>query len=276
MPDWVLPSVVSGSITLVVTLLVLVVRNRRSLLTYHAAHDRIGISTLDNIHGEVTVTVGGNRMQNLYMSNLWLVNRSMRDLQDLEVKVVTGTKDMHLMSEQTHIEGTAEFLRHTAEYEEIKNELRNAIAQAAEVKAAGDEATATQIEHANAALWRAWLTQRCYEVPVLSRGQTITFTYMTNVLSNADPSILISCQKAGVRVKYKQPYQPIWHVWNVPLAEASFCGVVIGVSVWFVVISLVSTSWLAALICLLAGFLSGIPGAALVKLYRWLWDRLIG
>ena len=58
MPDWVLPSLVGGSLTFVVTLLVVVVRNRRSLLTYHVTHDRIGISTLDNTHGDVSVTVG--------------------------------------------------------------------------------------------------------------------------------------------------------------------------------------------------------------------------
>ena len=104
MPDWVFPSLVCGSLTFVVTLLVVVVRNRRSLLTYHVTHDRIGISTLDNIHGEVSVTVGGNRMQNLYMSNVWLVNRSMRDVEDLELKVLSGTNEMRLMSEQTHID----------------------------------------------------------------------------------------------------------------------------------------------------------------------------
>lgn len=61
MADWILPSLAGGSLTLVVTLFVLVVRNRRALLTYHATHDRIGISTLDKIHREVSVTVGATR-----------------------------------------------------------------------------------------------------------------------------------------------------------------------------------------------------------------------
>ena len=63
MPDWVIPSLAGGSITLVVTLLALVVRNRRALLAYHETHDRVGISTLDRIHGDVSVTVGGNPVQ---------------------------------------------------------------------------------------------------------------------------------------------------------------------------------------------------------------------
>ena len=276
MPDWVLPSLVSGSLTLVVTLLVMAVRNRRSLLTFHVTHNRIGISAVDNIHGEVSVTVGGNPMQNLYMSNVWLVNRSVRDLEDLEVKVVTGTNEMQLMSEQAQIEGTVEFLKHTAGYKEIKSQLANAVSRAEEAKAAGDHARATRINEAQADNWRTWFTQRCYEVPVLARGQTIRFTYMTNVTSNADPTIVVSCQKAGVRVEYKQPYQPIWHLWGVPLVEASLTGIVIGTFFWLIVISSIPTLWLAALLCLSWGLLSSIPGALVVKLYRWLRDRLVG
>ena len=276
MLNWILPSFIGGFLTLVVTLLVVVVRNRRSLLTYHATHDRIGISTLDNIHGEVAVTVGGNRVQNLYMSNVWLVNRSMRDVEDLEVKILCGNDDMRLMSEQTLVEGTVEVIKHTVEYEGIKSQLTDAVRKIERAKAVGEHAAATQIDQAQAANWRTWLTQRWYAVPVLARGQSIRFTYMTNVLSDANPAIFISCQKAGVRVRYKQPYQPVWHLWGVPLVEAGFTGVVIGTLVWLLVISSISTLWLAALLCLVVGLLSNVPGAAVVKFYRWLRGRLIG
>ena len=276
MPDWVLPSLAVGFVSFVLTLLVVVVRNRRSLLTFHVTHDRIGISTFDNVHGEVSVTVGGNQMQNLYMSNVWLVNRSMRDVEDLEVKVLCRTDDMRLVSEQTQVAGTVEFLKHTAEYEEIKSQLINAAASAEQARAAGDHATATQIDQAQAANWRTWFTQRWYTVPVLARGQTIRFTYMTNILSDKGPVILMSCQKAGVRVEYKEPYQPVWHLWGVPLAQAGVTGIAIGVLVWLFVVSMMSTLWVAALICLIAGLLSNVPGAAVVKLYRWLRGRLIG
>ena len=276
MPDWVLPSLVGGSLTFVVTLLVFVVGNRRSLLTYHATHNRIGISTLDKIHGEVAVTVGGNQVQNLYMSNVWLVNRSMRDVEDLEVRVLCGNNDMRLMSEETHVEGTVEFLKHTPEYDEIKSQLMNAVRGAAQARAAGDHAMETQINQAQAANWQTWFTQRWYAAPVLARGQTIRFMYMTNVVTDTDPAIFISCQKAGVRVKYKQPYQPISHLWGVPLVEAGLAGILIGTLVWFLVISSISTLWLAALFCLVVGLLGNVPGAAVVKCYRWLRDRLIG
>lgn len=276
MPDWIFPSLVSGLITLLVTLFVVLVRNRRSLLTYHVTHDRIGISTLDNIHGEVLVTVGGSQMQNLYISNIWIVNRSTRDIEDLEVKVLVVSNDMQLMTEQAYIEGTVEVLKYTVEFEEIKNQLEFTMAGVREAKAVGDFKTATQLDEAQIENWQIWLGQRWYKVPVFARGQTIRFTYMMNVMSNVNPALIVSCQKAGVRVKYKQPYQPIWHLWGIPLAEAGLSGIGVGILVWLIIIKSVSALWLATLLCLIMGLLSNIPGAAIVKLYRWVRSRLIG
>ena len=121
-----------------------------------------------------------------------------------------------------------------------------------------------------------WYGQRWYRVPVFGRGQTIRFTYMTNLQSDDDPMIFISCQKAGVRVKYKQPYQPIWQVWGVPLVEAGLAGLAIGVLVWFFVASYISNLWLATLLCLVAGLLGNLPGAAVVKFWKWLKDQIMG
>lgn len=274
--DWVAPALVSCILTLAVTLLVFVVRNRRVLLTYHAWHDRIGISTFDSIHGEIAVTVGGNPVQNLYMSNIWLVNRSVRDVEDLELKVFCRAEDMHLMSEHTHVEDTVEFLRHTTEFEEIKDQVVNAPSEVEQARDAGDHARAQMLEQVIGANWRTLSTNRWYAVPVLARGQTIRLTYMTNVLSDARPEIFLSCQKAGVRLKYKEPYQPVWHLWEVSLADAGIAGIVIATLVWILVISSISTLWLAALVCLVAGLLSNVPGAGVVRLCRWARNRLIG
>ena len=276
MPDWLLPSIVSCFLTLVVTLLVITLRNRRALLTYHDTHNRIGISTRDNIHGEVSVRVGGEQMQNLYMSNIWLVNRSMRDVEDLEIKVFTGVEQMILLSENAYIEGTVDILNHTERFEQIKNQLLNSIAETDKFSAAGEEVKASQIHQAQAANWKLWNKQRWYRVPVLTRGQTVRFTYMTNLPSNDDPAIFISCQKAGVRVKYKLPYQPVLELFGVPLDEAGFAGIVIGALIWLVVISSISNLWFATLLCLITGLLCTIPGAVVVKFYKLLRDQIIG
>ncbi len=276
MPEWVLPSLVSGLLAVMATLLAVLVQNRRSLLTYHVTHERIGISAIDDVHGEVAVTVGGNQMQNLYLSNVWLVNRSMRDVEDLDVKIYSGNNDTHLMSEQTNIEGTVDTLEHTTQYQEIVNRLIESLGKIKAAKATGDDATVSAIYSSQAANWRIYRTQRWYEVPVLARGQTIRATYLTNVLTNTDPIIHVSCQKAGVRLKYKQPYQPIWHIFGVPLLEASVCGILIGAVICLIVINTVTTIWLAVVLCFIAGALGNVPGAGLLKLYRWVLGHLVG
>ena len=274
-PDWLVPSLISGVLTFAVTVLLLVWKNRRVLLTYHVAHDRVGITTFDKTHGEVQVTVSGNVMQNLFVSSIFLINRSMRDVEDLEVKVFCRT-DMRLMSEQTSIAGTVEFLKHTPEFENIKSRLTDAITNTEKVIATQDEATVRNLnQYIDTELLR-WYTNRWYAVPVLARGQMIKFTYMTNVISDSDPEIFISCQKAGVRVKYKQPYQPVWHLWGVPLVEAGITGAIIAVLVCTIVILSTSVVWLAAVICLLAGLFGNVPGAVFVRFYRWLRNQLIG
>lgn len=275
-PDWILPSAISAAIAFLAGWLTFILRNRRVLLTYHVTHERIGISALDKIHGNVAVTVDGNPVQNLFMSNIRLVNRSMHDVENIEVKVFCGPKDMQLMSEDTHVEGTVEFLKHTAEFEAIKHDLDNAMVGIQNAKNLGDNEEVLRLQKTVAPRWSTWKTNRWYAVPVMSRGQKIRFTYMTSVLSNTKPIILISCQKAGVRLKYKEPYQPVTHLWGVSLSDAALAGIVISVAAAMLVIYSISIPWLAAFICLVLGFICQIFGAGAVKLYRCIRDQLIG
>ena len=275
-PDWIFPSAISVVLTFVVTWIIFIVRNRRVLLTYHVTHDRIGMSALDKIHGNVAVTVGGNPVQNLFMSNIWLVNRSMCDVENLEVKIFCRVDDMQLMSEQTHIEGTVDVLKHTTEFEEITCHLSDTITEVKHAEDTGDYAKVQALHQIIDSQWPTWATGRWYAVPVLTRGQTIRFTYMTNVSSKANPEIFISCQKAGVRLKYKEPYQLVWHLWGVSLSDAAFAGIIIAAAVAILVIYSISTLWLAALICLIVGLICNVFGAGVVKLYRWIWNQVIG
>ena len=229
-----------------------------------------------NVKAGIAVTVGGNPVQNLYMSNIRLVNRGVRDVEDLELKVFCRAEDMHLMSEQTHVEDTVEFLRHTAEFEEIKEQAMNTSSEVEQARDAGDHARVQMLEQVIGGNWRTLSTSRWYSVPVLARGQAVRFTYMTNVLSDASPELFLSCQKAGVRLKYKEPYQPVWHLWGVSLADAGIVGVVIAILVWILVINSIATLWIAALVCLVVGLLSNVPGAGVVRFCRWARNRLIG
>ncbi|MCY4260723.1 MAG: hypothetical protein OXC91_10735 [Rhodobacteraceae bacterium] len=234
MPNWpflFLGAIISAIIGGIVTWLLMVIRNRRVPLTYHVRYDPIGISGSDSIHGKVEVTIGGTPAQKLYMSNIRLTNRGWRDVKDLEVKVYCS-QDMRLASESAYIEGEPIALKHTGEHQGEWTRLGKAIENREQAMTSGDQAEVQRLNHAMDPIFRSLSTSRCYAVPVLMRGQTARFTHMTKVAHNAEPGIFLSCQKAGVRVQYKEPFQPIWHLWGVPRLKpglpASSCPVSFG------------------------------------------------
>ncbi len=273
--DWLYGALVGSLLTFFLTLLIWLLGNRRSQLTYHVTYDRIGISAFDNIHGDVLVTVGGEKVQNLFMSNIWVENRSIRDLEDLEIKVFCG-QDMVLMTEQTLIQGTVENLKYSPEFEKIFNKMVNATTKINDLNVVGKTQEIAKIRLNQQKNWQTYTTSRGYFVPMLGRGQTIKLTYMTEVKSGAYPAIYIACQKAGVRVKYKEPYQPVWHIWGVPLAEAGIVGVIIVSIIGIMVISLISIHWIVGIVCLVIGLFGNVVGASVVKFYRWFRNLAIG
>ena len=66
------------------------IANRRALFTYSVHHSRVGISTDDVIFGSVRVTYNGNPVSNLFSSTVELVNQSMRDFENITVRLHTG------------------------------------------------------------------------------------------------------------------------------------------------------------------------------------------
>ncbi len=274
MPDW-LFNAASAILGIVGTLCVVVIRNRRVLLTYHFTHEPIGISGSDSIHGEVKVTIGNQPAQKLYMSNVWLINRGWQDVEDLEVRVCCG-QDMRLVSEFVRIEGEPIILKYTEEHRGEWDCFWQAFESRKRAETSGNQAEVQRLDQVIEPMYRNLSTSRCYAVPVFSRGQTIRFTHMTEVAHGAKPGISLFCQKAGVRIQYKAPYQPIGEMWGVPVDQAGIAGLGIAVLGWLVVISTVPSLWLAALICLVVGACCSFPGAGVVKVSKWIRARLMG
>lgn len=119
----------------------------------------------------------------------------MRNAKELDVKILCDNDDMRLTSEQAHVEGTAKFLKHASEYAEIKGQSIGAVRAPIQVRAVGDHTTASQFDQAQAVTWHTWLAQRWYVVPLVTPGQSFTFTYVTNVVSDARPGISLPARK---------------------------------------------------------------------------------
>ena len=96
--------------------LLTLLKNRRALLTYNVAHQRIAMSADDEIHGKVVVTYRGNVVHNLFLSTVTVRNSSIRDLENLDLKACRAHDSMLLLTEQTAIDGTLEYVPLTQEY----------------------------------------------------------------------------------------------------------------------------------------------------------------
>ncbi len=108
--------IITGIVSVFGTLITQHLLNRRARFRYFVTHDRVGLSADDAIFGSVRVTWNGNALANLYYSTIELVNESMKDFEDVVVRVYTN--NTALLTQRTEIVGTTHILNWTTEYSE--------------------------------------------------------------------------------------------------------------------------------------------------------------
>ena len=241
-------SLVVGAI---ITLLIQRILNKRGLFTYFVSHVRVGISADDAVFGTVRATWNDLPVDNLYVSSVELRNASLKDYENVVVKVFTNNTS--LLTEGTGIVGTTRILKWTEEF-------GNSVAVPA-----GSKPTAAQ--------WNLHASEREYLIPTMNRGQGVSFTYLNAAKTAQEPAIWLDILHKGVKTKFRIP-QP--EFLGVPQRSAAQVGSVLGISVVALVIVTVETLWIAAVLSFLFGLLVLLPGAASIKLWRRLRDLFGG
>ena len=249
--DWfivALPSLIVGAI---LTLLIQRILNKSGLFTYFVSHYRVGVSTDDAIFGTVRATWNNLPVANLYSSSVELRNESLKDYENVIVRVLTS--DTFLLSERTELVGTSRILEWTEGFER-----RVAVPP-------GSEPTETQRSlHAS---------EREYLIPTLNRDQRVSLTYLNAARTEQQPTIWLDILHKGVKTKFRVA-QP--EFLGVPRFSAARVGSVLGIVVVALVIATVETLWLAAILSFLYGLLVLLPGAASIKLWRRFRDLFGG
>ena len=233
------------------TILTQQVLNRRGRFRYFVTHGRVGVSSDDVIFGSVKITWNDTPVANLYLSTVEMVNESMRDYENVEVRAYTG--DTNLLTERTEIVGTTQFLKFTDEYlKQIHVEP-------------GQQPTKAQIE--------MYFHQRHYLIPTFNRGQIIRFNFLNTAITQNQPNIWLDILHKGVKLKFGVAHKKIL---EVPQPTAGWVGLIIGLFVVGAVVYLSHTVWLAAILSFVYGIFAQIPGALAVKAWRWLKNMLGG
>jgi hypothetical protein len=229
--------------SMLLTILAQYILSKRSRFRYNVWHSRVGLSTDDSIFGSVRVTWNNTAIPNLYLSTVELVNESMKDYENITVRVYT--RDAHLLSENTEIVGTTYSLNWT---EDFFTKLQVVPGQAP---------LPEQIElHSK---------QRDYLIPVINRGQVIRFGYLNSAITPNQPTIWLDILHKGIKLKFGVAHNKIY---NVAQPTAALVGIIVGIVIIGIIITCNSSIWMAAILSFLYGLFAQIPGAFTVKLWR--------
>ncbi len=248
--SWVFAAV-AGLAGAILTILVQRVLNKRGLFTYSVFHNRVAMSAEDAVFGSVKVTWNENPIANLYISTIELRNESLRDFQGVTLRVWTTTTS--LLTERAEVLGTTHALAWTPDF---ANKL--AVPH-------GQQASQEQLSLVYG--------QRDYSVPTMNRGAAIRLTFL-NAAKNAEvPNIWLDALHPGVRLKYRVVPQQFL---GVPQPAAALAGTLLGLVVVPVIVTAFGTPWVAATLAFFYGVIVLLPGALLLKFWRWTRDMVGG
>lgn len=225
--------------------------NKRGVFSYNVSHVRIGVTADDPIFGSVLVTWNGKQVRNLYLSTIEVKNESLNDYEN--VAICAYTSDTALMTEQTHILDTPNILEWTERYKKKLSVPPNE--------------TPSQVQQ------NIFNGQREYLVPVFNRGQSIRITYLNSAHNGMMPSIWVSVERKGVKLKFKAPQGKVF---GVQLAAASVVGLIMGIVVLVLLGVFVTNVWLAALGALAYGLSAQLFGALVIRASRKVRDAIGG
>lgn len=236
-------ALVTGVVSVFVTLLTQHVLNRRARFRYFVMHDRVGLSADDIIFGSVRVTWNGNAVANLYSSTIELVNESMRDFENVVIRVYTA--DTILLTQQTEIVGTTHILDWTSEYSQQMHVAEE------------QEPTPQQ--------FNLYSSQRDYLAPIMNRGQVVRLTFLNAAKEQTQPTLWLDILHKGVKLKFGVAQKQIL---GVAQPMAALVGSLLGVLVIGVIVVFIHSVWLASIIALVYGLFAQIPGAYAIRAMR--------
>lgn len=221
---------------------------RRAVFEYSATHSKIGTSTDDPNFGSIRVLYNDQPAKNLWLSTLEITNTSLTDFKEVPIKIV-ATAPAIMLNQTLRINET--YPNDLYFDDDFKKYL---------VPDDNNKYTEAQIQ--------LYKSQRCFKIPVVNRGDKLTFTYLMHT-PNGMPELHASISATGIRCKFKP-------LTNLPLdlpytiVRAICFGLVLVVPTLLVVIITVNDAHVSAIIGFFLGLLTGTIGLYISRT----WDKL--
>lgn len=227
-----------------VTILVTKIVAKRGLFTYNVWHDRVAVATDDAAFGTVRILWNEEPVGNLFLSTVELRNESLRDFTDVTVRVWSSNST--LLSERTEISGSTHSLRWADEF--------------AMMLALPPGAEPTEVQR------RLWNSQREYLLPTMNRGQVVRIAILNSVRGADWPELTLEILHPGVKVRHREVPQQFL---GVPQPAAALTGTLSGILVVALIATSIESVTLAAILAYSYGVAVLIPGALILRTWKW-------
>lgn len=234
----------------IVTIFLAKLLKRRAKFVYTVTHSKIGVSADDPVFGSIKVTYNDHPVINLWLSTVEITNTSLTDFNDVPIQIVANDQAI-LLNQTLMINET-----YPNDLHFDKNFTDRLIPNA--------ENKLTEQQQ------RLYNSQRCYKLPVVNRGDKITFTYLTHTTEDA-PELHAVINATGIRCKYK-PLTNLPLDMSYTLTRAILFGLMLVIPLLWIVTFKVTDANNSAIIGYVLGFLTGLIGLFL----SWSWDKVRG
>mgnify|MGYP003656234771 CR=1 FL=1 len=165
-------------------------RGRVIPIRFESHVQSLAISSNDSFYGNVEVMYNGRQASNLYMANVEISNESHKDLVDVEVQI--GFRDgTTFLSGGGIISGSLSNLSFAPGFQ---RELQKYL------DLPENEKTPEMIE--------PLIKNRFFNIPVLNRGATASFTFLVEEIEGIFPQPVVSIQHEGVKLS-ERPALPL-------------------------------------------------------------------
>ena len=242
-------ALMSISLGAFLTFIVQMIVKKRGVFTYTVLHNKVGMSAEDAVFGTVRVTWNDEFIHNLYLSTVELKNGTLKDYENVVVKVYTN--NTKLLSERSELVGTTYGLKWTEDF----------------VGSLGIQSGAKLTPEQ----WNHYHSQREYLLPTMNRGQVVRIAYLNAALTQNQPNLWVDIVHKGLKTRLRVPRNEIM---GVSQLHALLVGSAIGFLVITSVIMFVDEVWLASVICMLYGLAVLLSGVVCIRAWRWLRNLL--
>ena len=229
-----------------------ILRSRRSRLRWHASHQQIATSSSHPTIGNISVTFNDTPMTNIVVSTVRLENSYWRDFTNITALVIVA-QGHQILRDDAKRQGNDRPLEWSERFGTV---LQNALAQSG------------QTGHVDFGAFEQW---REYKIPILNRGDTVTFTFLVHAVPPTPPfcTLTVEAPKATLVFEKRIPQQ----VFSVDILRAFVAGIVVSAPLAWIIILNAPMHWQPVLLVALGALITGI-GAIAVVAYRWLRSRI--